>query len=149
PEVREIAGTMVPVLFGLSIQQFNNILDNVLAWGLARSPDSSAAMMTLGTGLRIVWPLESGTASALFYAQRMFQFPVGVIGVALGTVLFPLLSRHAERGELEQVGRDQTLSLKLAAAVGLPASVGLMPPARPIEIGRASWRESAETAVAA
>src|SRR5690606_3287499 len=134
PEVREIAGTMVPVLFGLSIQQFNNILDNVLAWGLARSPDSSAAMMTLGTGLRIVWPLESGTASALFYAQRMFQFPVGVIGIALGTVLFPLLSRHAERGELQQVGRDQTLSLKLAAAVGLPASIGMMLLARPIAV---------------
>src|SRR5690606_1185603 len=91
-------------------------------------------MLTLGSGRTIDWPLESGTASALFYAQRMFQFPVGVIGIALGTVLFPLLSRHAERGELEQVGRDQTLSLKLAAAVGLPASVGLMLLARPIAV---------------
>jgi putative peptidoglycan lipid II flippase len=134
PQVREIAAVMVPVLFGLSIQQFNNILDNVLAWGLARPLQGSTPMLTLGSGVTIDWPLESGTASALFYAQRMFQFPVGVIGIALGTVLFPLLSRHAERGELEQVGRDQTLSLKLAAAVGLPASVGLMLLSRPIAI---------------
>jgi putative peptidoglycan lipid II flippase len=134
PQVREIAAAMVPVLFGLSIQQFNNILDNVLAWGLARSPQTTGPMLTLGSGRAIDWPLESGTASALFYAQRMFQFPVGVIGIALGTVLFPLLARHAERGELQQVGRDQTLSLKLAAAVGLPASVGLMLLARPIAV---------------
>lgn len=134
PQVREIAGAMVPVMFGLSIQQFNNILDNVLAWGLARSPLTTEPMLRLGASLTIDWPLESGTASALFYAQRMFQFPVGVIGIALGTVLFPLLSRHAERGELQQVGRDQTLSLRLAAAIGLPASIGLMLLARPIAL---------------
>src|SRR5690606_36806048 len=67
PQVREIAGAMVPVLFGLSIQQFNNILDNVLAWGLARSPQGTSPMLTLGSGRTIDWPLESGTASALFY----------------------------------------------------------------------------------
>lgn len=131
PYVGEIAAAMVPVLLGLSIQQLNNILDNVLAWGLARpSGVDAAASLPGGIG----WPLESGTASALFYAQRMFQFPVGVIGIALGTVLFPLLSRHAERGELDQVGQDQTLSLRLATAIGLPASVGLMLLSKPIAV---------------
>lgn len=124
PQVREIARTMLPILFGLSITQINTIGDSLLAWGLARPAGPVvAADRLLG---RFDWPLEPGTASALFYAQRMYLFPVGVFGIALGTVLFPLLARHAERGEREQVGHDQTLGLRLAIAIGLPASVGLM-----------------------
>lgn len=132
PQVREISVSMLPILFGLSIQQVNNIIDNLLAWGLARPSGGGISSAMLPGG--IDWPLESGTASALFYAQRIFQFPVGVIGIALGTVLFPLLARHAERGELEQVGRDQTLGLKLAATIGFPASVGLMLLGEPIAV---------------
>ena len=132
PHVREIARTMGPIVLGLSITQVNVIADSLLAWGLT-PPTQIGSDPSLLFG-EIRWPLEPGTASALFYSQRMHQFPVGVIGVALGTVLFPLLSRHVERGELEQVGRDQTLGLKLALAIGVPASVGLMMLSRPIAV---------------
>ena len=123
---------MGPIVLGLSITQINVIADSLLAWGLAPpSRVESPPGLLLG---EIPWPLEPGTASALFYSQRMHQFPVGVIGVALGTVLFPLLSRHVERGELKQVGQDQTLGLRLAVAIGVPASIGLMMLSRPIAV---------------
>ena len=131
-QVREIARTMGPIVLGLSITQINVIADSLLAWGLA--PPAVSGTTADPMFASIPWPLEPGTASALFYAQRMHQFPIGVIGVALGTVLFPLLSRHVERGELEQVGRDQTLGIRLALAVGVPASLGLMLLSEPIAV---------------
>jgi putative peptidoglycan lipid II flippase len=132
PHVREIARSMGPIVLGLSITQINVITDSLLAWGFAPPSQQTSAQEFIFAQIR--WPLEPGTASALFYSQRMHQFPVGVIGVALGTVLFPLLSRHVERGELDQVGRDQTLGLRLALAIGVPASLGLMMLSRPIAV---------------
>lgn len=119
PQVQEVVRAMVPVVLATSVAQLNSLLDGLLAWGLAAPP------MEESPG-GFAWPLESGTASALYFAQRMYQFPLGVFGVALGTVLFPLLSRHTERGELDRVGHDITLGIRLTLAIGLPASVGLV-----------------------
>jgi putative peptidoglycan lipid II flippase len=62
----------------------------------------------------------------------MYQFPLGVFGVALGTVMFPLLSRHAQRGDFDELRRDFLLGLRLVVVVGLPASVGLVMLADPL-----------------
>src|SRR5439155_6065053 len=70
-------------------------------------------------------PLPSGTASALNQGQRLYQFPLGLVGVALGTVIFPLLTRHAERGDFRQLRDDLSLGLRLVFVIGLPASAGL------------------------
>ncbi|MBW3542760.1 MAG: polysaccharide biosynthesis C-terminal domain-containing protein, partial [Planctomycetes bacterium] len=76
--------------------------------------------------------LETGTASSLYFAQRMYQFPLGVFGVALGTVLFPLMAAHAAQGRLDRLRESLDLGLRLVLAVGLPASVGLILIARPL-----------------
>ncbi len=126
PQVGRIVRAMLPVVLGLSITQLNTLVDSLLAWGLAASPGQSPAGFP-----QLV---ESGTASALYFAQRMYQFPLGVFGVALGTVLFPLLSRHAERGERHLMRHDLSLGLRLVAAVCLPASVGLVLLREPIAV---------------
>jgi putative peptidoglycan lipid II flippase len=66
-----------------------------------------------------------GAVSTLTYGERIYQFPLGVFGVALGTVLFPLLARHAARGEFDRVRNDLSLGLRLVIVIGLPASAGL------------------------
>ena len=116
--VREIIAAMAPVLLGLSITQLNSAADSLIAWAFSAPENATAAELAR-------YPLSSGTASALYLGQRMFQFPLGVFGVALGTVLFPLLSRHAQRGEFEKLRSDFLLGLKLVVAIGVPASVGL------------------------
>jgi putative peptidoglycan lipid II flippase len=128
PLVREVLNAMLPVVLATSITQLNALVDSLLAWGLAAP---AAGGTTIGG---FAWPLETGTASALYFAQRMYQFPLGVFGVALGTVLFPLLARHTARGELDQVGRDLTLGMRLTLAIGLPASVGLILLREPIAV---------------
>jgi putative peptidoglycan lipid II flippase len=146
--LREIVGAMLPVLVGLSLTQLNTLADSLIAWGF------SAPGETLVDGVRVPtdgYPLEAGTAAALYLGQRMYQFPLGVFGVALGTVLFPLLARHAEQGRVDLVRDDLGLGLRLTLAIGLPASLGLVLLAGPVtdllfRHGRFDAHDAAQTA---
>lgn len=121
--VKNIGRTVVPVLLGLSVTQFNSVLDSVIAWWFANAGRSTLTSWA---------SLEPGTASALYFGQRMYQFPLGVLGIALGTVLFPRLSRHAERQRLDLLRDDLSLGLRLVVCIGLPASAGLCLLAEPL-----------------
>ncbi len=121
-EVRGIGRAILPVTFGLSITQINSVLDSLVAWVFSRPPTGSGHMPLPGEPL---YPLEAGSVSALYFAERVYQFPLGVFGVALGTVLFPLFARHAARHEFDRLRDDLSLSLRLVLVVGLPASVGM------------------------
>ncbi|REK20119.1 MAG: murein biosynthesis integral membrane protein MurJ [Planctomycetota bacterium] len=120
PQVRRVFAAMLPIVVGLSITQFNAALDSLLAWLLAEPPPG-----TVSGASWIPQLVESGTASALYFGQRMYQFPLGVFGVALGTVLFPLLAEHAQRGDRAAVRSDLSYGVRLAIAIGLPSSAGL------------------------
>ncbi len=129
PAVGEIARALLPVTLGLSITQINTVLDRLIAWTLM-APATGAWAIRLPFGL--AYPLEPGAVSALYFGERVYQFPLGVFGVALGTVLFPLLARHAARGEFDRVRDDLSLGLRLVIAIGLPASAGLVLVAEPL-----------------
>lgn len=122
PALREIVSALLPVTLGLSITQINTFLDRFIALVLTQPADGSAGWLS-STGL--AYPLQPGAVSALSYGERTYQFPLGVFGVALGTVLFPLLSRHAARGEFDRVRDDLSLGLRLVIVIGIPASAGL------------------------
>ena len=128
-KVTEMTRVMLPVLVGLSVTQLNTLCDSLIAWGFSRPVGDAATTALFGV---FDYPLRSGTASALYFGQRMYQFPLGVFGAALGTVLFPLLSRHAERGQLDRLRDDLTLGLRLVIVIGLPAGLGLMLLAKPL-----------------
>ena len=127
--VQKIALTMLPVILGLSITQLNAVLDSFVAWGFTR-PEANSASNWLSDISQ--YPLPEGTATALYLGQRLYQFPLGVFGVALGTVLFPLLTSHAQRGEIDKLRADLSLGIRLVLAIGLPASAGLMLIAHPL-----------------
>lgn len=132
PGVMRILKHMLPVVVGLSITQFNTVLDSLVAWGFAR-PEEGPEFLPWWDGVR--YPLSAGTASALYFGQRLYQFPLGVFGVALGTVLFPLLAMHAQRKEWDRLRDDLTLGIRLVLAIGIPASVGLVLLAQPLAEG--------------
>lgn len=125
PRVKEVVFAVLPVLAGLSVTELNSLADGLFAW-LLTAPSGAANPNPLR------YPLEPGTAAALYLGQRLYQFPLGVFGVALGTVLFPRLARHAAAGRREELREDLTLGLKLSIAIGLPASVGLVLVSRPL-----------------
>lgn len=70
--------------------------------------------------------LPTGSLSYLFYADRLNQLPIGIIGVAIGTALLPTLSRHYARGERAQALITQNRAIEIALLFTLPAAAALM-----------------------
>jgi putative peptidoglycan lipid II flippase len=128
----EIGKAMFAVTIGLSVTQLNSLLDGLTAWGFTR-PESAPNIIRWLPGAW-AYPLEPGTASALYFGQRVYQFPLGVFGVALGTVLFPVLSRHAAEHRMDNLREDLLRGLKVVLFISVPASAGLIILARPLTI---------------
>lgn len=150
-QVRDVIRGMMPVLIGLSIAQINSVSDSLIAWGFS----APVEIIEPGDGLLIAswnlaYPLEPGTASALYFGQRLLQFPLGLFGLALGTVLFPLMTRHAAAQRIDRMQRTLLLGLKQVIGVGLPASAGMIILAGPItrllfEYGQFTSDDSVQT----
>ncbi len=113
---------------GLAITQLNTLIDCLFAWGLAVSPTRGATMPWLGWR----YPLQNGATSALYFGERMYQLPLGLIGVATATVVFPRLARHVAGNDRRALGQELTRSLKFTLLLALPAGVGLMILSQPI-----------------
>ncbi|MFT3668949.1 MAG: murein biosynthesis integral membrane protein MurJ [Pseudoxanthomonas sp.] len=107
--VRKILTLMVPTLFGSSVAQFNLLLNT---WVAAL--------------------LISGSVSWLYYSDRLLEFPLGMFGVAIGTVILPhLSSRHAET-DPDGYSKGLDWGFRLCLLIGLPACAGLILCAQPL-----------------
>ncbi|MEO5336575.1 MAG: murein biosynthesis integral membrane protein MurJ, partial [Magnetospirillum sp. WYHS-4] len=109
PQVRILLKRMVPVAVGAGIYQINLVADTVLA--------------SL---------LPSGSISYLFYADRVTQLPLGVVGVAVGTALLPLMARQLRAGKVAEALYNQNRAIEVAFLFTLPAAVALAVAADPI-----------------
>ena len=107
--VQQVLKLMVPALFGSSVAQVNLLIDTLLASFLV-----------------------SGSVSWLYYSDRLVEFPLGLFGVALGTVILPKLSRHHASAETADFSHTLDWALRWALLIGVPATVGLMILAGPI-----------------
>jgi len=115
PAVERMLRKFVPVLIGMGTLQLNSFLDMLIAmWPIWIGP----------AVLGVSYPLDPKSNIILSAAQRLYQFPLGVFGIAVATAIFPLLSRHAdEPGHFAQTLRR---GLRLSLFIGLPASLGLL-----------------------
>ena len=100
--VRRIGRLMIPALFGVSVTQLNLLLDTLIASFLV-----------------------SGSISWLYYSDRLMEFPLGILGVALGTVILPSLSKKHANVSPEGFSRTLDWALRWTLLLGLPAAVGL------------------------
>lgn len=103
PAIPELGRRIAPAVLALAVAQVNLLVDNKIASYL---PD--------------------GGISALQFAMRLFQLPLGVLAVSIATALLPRLSAAAARGESGRVSRHLEDGLKATALVLLPAMVGLL-----------------------
>ncbi|HRZ22649.1 MAG TPA: murein biosynthesis integral membrane protein MurJ [Candidatus Contendobacter sp.] len=101
--VQQILKLMLPALFGSSVAQINLLLNTVLASFLV-----------------------SGSVSWLYYSDRLVEFPLGIFGVALGTVILPKLSRQHADAETEGFSQTLDWALRWALLIGVPATVALI-----------------------
>lgn len=86
--------------------------------------------LLVSTGLASLLP--TGAVSYLYYADRLNQLPLGIVGIAVATTLLPVLSRHAQNGDAEKVRHYMSRAIEFCLALGLPATVGLGVAALPI-----------------
>jgi putative peptidoglycan lipid II flippase len=76
--------------------------------------------------------LPSGSVSYLYYADRLNQLPLGVVGIAVGTAILPSLSRQVRLGDLPDAVATQNRGIELALLLTLPAAIALAVLATPI-----------------
>ena len=128
--VVQVTRNMAPMMVGLAVTQINTFIDSLIAWGLAAAPSGPQSFSCLGRAVQ--YPMRQGAVAAIYFGDRLCEFPLGVVGLAVAVAIFPLLSRHAGRGDYRQLGADMTVGLRLVFCLALPAGVGLFLLAQPV-----------------
>ena len=103
------------MILGLGVLQLNTFLDGLIAGWPAITGQS--------TMFGHDYPLGPKALATLTYAQRLYEFPLGVFGIAVATAIFPQLSREVARPDVFRATLRK--GLRLAFYIGLPASVGI------------------------
>lgn len=98
-DMKTMFKNMVPAIIGSGVVQINLAIDTIIA------------------------SFIDGAASIIYFADRLNQFPLAIIGTALSTVLLPTLSRQIRENKLIQAQETQTRSIELALLLTLPCSV--------------------------
>ena len=70
--------------------------------------------------------LPTGSVSAIYYADRIYQLPIGIIGIAAGTVLLPIMSRHISSGNAAEAERIQNRTVGLTFAMTVPFLIAFL-----------------------
>jgi len=78
------------------------------------------------------YPLGYGAPSHLYYAQRLYQFPLGVLGISLATAIFPVMSSDAAKKDFDALTVTISRGIKGAVFVAIPATAGIVLVARPL-----------------
>ncbi|MCW5748761.1 MAG: murein biosynthesis integral membrane protein MurJ [Alphaproteobacteria bacterium] len=94
----------------------------------------AGGVQQIGLVLDVVWAsfMPAGAISALWYADRVAQLPLGVVGVAIGTALLPLLARHLRAGDAAAAASNQNRALEVGLLLALPAALALAVLAEPV-----------------
>jgi putative peptidoglycan lipid II flippase len=93
---------------------------------------ASAAPQLLAVGGAIIASTEPSAVSWLYFANRLIELPLGIVSVAMGTVLVPELTRALHAGNDTALAHAQSRGLELAVGLALPATLGLMLLSEPI-----------------
>ncbi|MFQ5430400.1 MAG: murein biosynthesis integral membrane protein MurJ [Phycisphaerae bacterium] len=124
PDLRRIVRMFIPILLGQGLLLFNVFFDAQICTMLTRGPGEAATFSFLGRS--IAYPLTHGALSAVNNAQRLYQFPLGVLAISLATAAFPTFSRYATHRDTAGLRSALAQSLRLAIYVGLPSGLMLI-----------------------
>ncbi|MGE3692599.1 MAG: murein biosynthesis integral membrane protein MurJ, partial [Novosphingobium sp.] len=102
PEVKKLGLLILPATFGAGIYQISQLVDTFFATSLPQ-----------------------GSLTLLKMADRLNQMPLGIVGIALGTAILPMLSRHIHLGDAKEAQRLQANAFEMATLLTLPAAAAL------------------------
>ncbi|MCW8888045.1 MAG: murein biosynthesis integral membrane protein MurJ [Gammaproteobacteria bacterium] len=107
--VRRILKLMIPAIFGSSVAQINLLLDTIIASFLV-----------------------TGSVSWLYYSDRLVEFPLGIFGIAMATVILPSLSKKHAEADADSFSQTLDWALRWVLLIGTPAAIGLIMLAGPM-----------------
>ena len=107
--VQKIKKLMIPAMFGVSVSQINLLLDTLLASFLV-----------------------TGSISWLYYSDRLVEFPLGVFGIAIATVILPSLSKKHAAASTKEFSNTIDWALRWVFIIATPAALGLFYLAEPL-----------------
>jgi len=105
PAVRQIGRLLVPRALASSIYQLNIVVNRMCS--------------------SLTFIVGEGAPAALYYANRLFQFPLAIFGIALSQAALPTLSEQAQESSLVRFKETLSFALRLIFFISLPAAVGL------------------------
>jgi len=109
PRVRRLFALMGPGILGAGVYQINVLI-----------------------GVRLASELPEGSVSFLYFADRVNQLPLGVVGAAVGVALLPMLSRQLKAGDTDGARESQNRAIEFAMLLTVPAAAALVVTAQPI-----------------
>lgn len=109
PQVKKVRMLMIPALFGVSVSQINLLLDTLIA----------SFLMT-------------GSISWLYYSDRLMEFPLGLFGIAIATIILPTLSKDHVAKDNTMFQANMNWAVKMVCLLGIPSAVGLIVLATPL-----------------
>lgn len=112
PAAKRIGKLLMPRMLGTAVYQLNVFIDTVLA--------------------SLAWVVGMGGVAALYYSNRLLQFPLAIFGLALAQVVLPTMSAHAAGNNIEKLKEALTFSLRTIFFFMIPASVGFIVLGQPI-----------------
>ncbi len=107
--VQQIMKLMLPAVFGSSVAQINLLLDTLIASFLV-----------------------SGSITWLYYSDRLLEFPLGVLGIAIATVILPTLSQQHAKASPDNFNQTLNWAIRLVLLIAIPACIGLFILAAPV-----------------
>src|SRR3546814_3492930 len=108
--MRQLMTLILPAAAGAGAAQINLAVSTALAGGL----------------------LDAGSISYIYYADRLNQLPLGLIGIGLGTILLPTISRQLSQDRGPEAMQTQNRGIELALFLTLPATVAFIFASEPI-----------------
>jgi len=102
PEIKRLGMLILPATFGAGVYQISQFVDTFFAT-----------------------TLPQGSLTLLKLADRLNQMPLGIVGIALGTAILPMLARHIQTGDKREAQRLQASAVEVGTLLTLPAAVAL------------------------
>ncbi|MFH1338302.1 MAG: murein biosynthesis integral membrane protein MurJ [Candidatus Omnitrophota bacterium] len=112
PGIKKINRLLLPRIFGVAVYQLNVFIDTILA--------------------SFSFIVGQGAVAAIYYANRLIQFPLALFGIALSSAVLPTLSSHAAAQDIKSLKSTLSFSLRTVYFLMLPASLGLVVLTQPI-----------------
>ena len=107
-----------------SVPKWNKDIGNLVKLAIPAALAGGVLQINLLVG-QLVASQETGAISFLYFADRLYQLPLGIAGIAVGTVLLPKLSRHLKTGDSNQAQITYSQSAEMVWFVALPSSFAL------------------------